>query len=63
MKTKSNNLFNHLQVDRLNELTNLEKEPVAGTPVSDQKIFSAADYWNLNRQRNSTRILRRQLAF
>ena len=57
MKKQSNNQFSAISAEHSKELTNVVKETLA-VGFTQPKIFSAADLWNIQRQRKA-RILRR----
>ena len=54
MKTKSSNLFTQLSSNALENLTNAVKETLAKNVVNQQqKTFSSADLWNIQRNRRT----------
>ena len=54
MKTQSNNLFAQVSKETVKELTTEVKETLAfGYNNSSNKTFSAAELWNIQRQRRS----------
>lgn len=53
MKQQSTNLLSTLSKEEVNSLTKVVKETLATEICGHVKIFSAADLWNIQRQRRS----------
>jgi len=54
MKKQSNTLFAYLSNEQVNNLTSIVKETLAkGVNPIPSKTFSAADLWNIQRQKKS----------
>jgi hypothetical protein len=52
MKRQSNTLFTYLSNEQVNNLTSIVKETLAkGVSPISSKTFSAADLWNIQRQK------------
>jgi hypothetical protein len=62
MKTQSNNLLENLNIQEIKLLTVEVKETVCKNFKKDRKrIFSAADYWGIQRRRRN--LLVKRIAF
>jgi len=59
MKTQSSNLFNQLSKEEVENLTMETKETLATDHCQINKTFSAAELWNIQRQRKSINQRRR----
>lgn len=60
MKTQSTNLFNQISKTQVENLTMEVKETLAlGYSHTQSKTFSAAELWNIQRQRKSLNQRRR----
>ncbi len=61
MKTQNTNFFQQLGQEQLKNLVKEVKETVAtGIQQNNKNVFSAVDYWNMQRNRRN-RIVRRHL--
>ena len=59
MKTQSTNLFNQISHSEVKDLTTMVKETLDfGCCNKQHKTFSAADLWNIQRQRRSFNVRR-----
>ncbi len=59
MKTQSNNLLESLKNNELKVLTTQVKETLCNNFKKDRKrIFSAADYWDIQRRRRNLFVKR-----
>ena len=54
MKKQSNTLFTYLNIEQVQNLTSIVKETLAkNANTVSNKTFSAADLWNIQRQKKS----------
>ena len=52
MKKQSNTLFTYLNIEQVENLTSIVKETLAtNVSTKSNKTFSAADLWNIQRQK------------